>query len=59
MGAIRRHGDGVAEVKRMYTLPSHQGRGLGRAIVARIEAQVAGRGVFAVGAGDGFEFRCG
>src|SRR5262249_36552668 len=38
MGAIRRHADGVAEVKRMYTLPSHQGRGLGRAIVAKIEA---------------------
>lgn len=38
MGALRRHGDGVAEVKRMYTLPSHQGRGLGRAILARIEA---------------------
>ncbi len=38
MGALRRHGDGVAEVKRMYTLPSHQGRGLGRAILQRIEA---------------------
>jgi putative acetyltransferase len=38
MGALRRHGDGVAEVKRMYTLPSHQGRGLGRAILDRIEA---------------------
>ncbi len=38
MGALRRHCDGVAEVKRMYTLPSHRGRGLGRAILARIEA---------------------
>ena len=44
MGAIRRHGDGIAEVKRMYTLPSHQGRGLGRAIVARIEAQAREEG---------------
>ncbi len=38
MGALRRHGRGVAEVKRMYTLPSHRGRGVGRAILARIEA---------------------
>jgi putative acetyltransferase len=37
MGALRRRGDGVAEVKRMYTLPSHRGRGLGRAVLARIE----------------------
>jgi putative acetyltransferase len=37
MGALRRHGDGIAEVKRMYTLPSHRGQGLGRAIVAEIE----------------------
>ncbi len=38
MGALRRHGSGIAEVKRMYTMPSHQGRGLGRAILQRIEA---------------------
>ena len=44
MGAIRRHADGVAEVKRMYTLPSHQRRGLGRAIVAKIEAQAREEG---------------
>ena len=37
MGALRRHRDGMAEVKRMYTLPSHQGRGIGKAILARIE----------------------
>ena len=24
---LRRHGAGVGEVKRMYTVPSHQGRG--------------------------------
>src|SRR3954453_23614849 len=28
-GALRRHGAGVGEVKRMYTVPSHQGRGIG------------------------------
>jgi putative acetyltransferase len=36
-GALRRHGDGVAEVKRMFTAQTHRGRGLGRAIVAEIE----------------------
>ncbi len=38
MGALRRHASGIAEVKRMYTMPSHQGRGLGGAILQRIEA---------------------
>jgi putative acetyltransferase len=37
-GALRRHGDGVAEVKRMYTLPSHQGHRIGGRILERIEA---------------------
>jgi putative acetyltransferase len=27
-GALRRHEGGVGEVKRMYTVPSHQGRGI-------------------------------
>ena len=37
MGALRRHPNGYGEVKRMYTAPTHRGKGLGRAIVARIE----------------------
>jgi putative acetyltransferase len=37
-GALRRHGAGVGEVKRMYTVPSHQGRGIGGRIVELIEA---------------------
>jgi putative acetyltransferase len=37
-GALRRHGEGVGEVKRMYTLPSHQGQGIGGRILAMIEA---------------------
>ena len=37
-GALRRHDGAVGEVKRMYTLPSHQGRGLGGRILAMIEA---------------------
>jgi putative acetyltransferase len=38
IGALRRHTGGVGEVKRMYTLPSHQGRGIGALMVAEIEA---------------------
>jgi putative acetyltransferase len=36
-GALKRHG-GIGEVKRMYTRPSHQGRGIGSRIVEAIEA---------------------
>ncbi len=36
-GALKRHGSGIGEVKRMYTRPSTQGRGLGGRIVAEIE----------------------
>ena len=38
MGALRRHGDGVGEVKRMYTLPEARGAELGARSSARIEA---------------------
>lgn len=37
-GALRRHADGVGEVKRMYTVPACQGAGIGRRILERIEA---------------------
>lgn len=37
-GALKRHEDGIGEVKRMYTRPSHRGRRIGAEIVARIEA---------------------
>jgi putative acetyltransferase len=37
-GALRRHDGGIGEVKRMYTRPSHQGRGIGGLILAEIEA---------------------
>ena len=39
MGALRRHPGGIGEVKRMYTMPDHQGRGIGGRILAEIEAQ--------------------
>jgi putative acetyltransferase len=37
MGALKRHADGIGEVKRMFTGPEARGRGIGRAIVAEIE----------------------
>jgi putative acetyltransferase len=37
IGALRRDANGVAEVKRMYTRPEAQGRGIGGAILAEIE----------------------
>jgi putative acetyltransferase len=37
MGALRRHADGVGEVKRMFVTPQARGLGIGGAILARIE----------------------
>ncbi len=37
-GALKRHADGIGEVKRMYTRPSHRGRKIGALIVERVEA---------------------
>ena len=37
-GALRRHPERTAEVKRMYTRPSHQGRGIGGRVLDAIEA---------------------
>ncbi len=44
-GALLRHASGVGEVKRMYTLPPHQGRGIGGRILARIEALACAEGL--------------
>jgi len=44
-GALKRHADGVGEVKRMYTRPSHRGRKVGALIVERIEALARGEGL--------------
>jgi putative acetyltransferase len=38
MGALRRHPGGMGEVKRMYTLPAYQGRGIGGRILGEIES---------------------
>jgi GNAT superfamily N-acetyltransferase len=43
-GAVRGHGDGVAEVKRMYVTPDARGRGVARALLAALEVQAAALG---------------
>src|SRR5687768_14956162 len=37
--------DGFAEVKRMYVRPDARGRGVARAILARLEDEARGRGI--------------
>ena len=44
-GALKRHADGVGEVKRMYTRPSHRGQKIGARIVERIEALACEEGL--------------
>jgi putative acetyltransferase len=39
-GALQRHGDGSAEVKSMFVIPEARQHGIGRAILATIEAAV-------------------
>lgn len=41
-GGLRRLGDGVGEIKRMWTAPDHRGRGHGRRVLTGLE-QAAGR----------------
>ena len=43
-GALKRHPGGIGEVKRMYTVPAAQGRGIGGRIVERIEALAQAEG---------------
>lgn len=43
-GALRITDDGRGEVKRMYVRPGTQGRGVGRAILTRLESEARARG---------------
>ncbi|MBZ5640803.1 MAG: GNAT family N-acetyltransferase [Acidobacteriia bacterium] len=44
-GAVRCLDEETAEVKRMYVVPAHRGRGVGRAILGEIEAEARRLGV--------------
>jgi DNA-binding MarR family transcriptional regulator/GNAT superfamily N-acetyltransferase len=44
-GALKFHGEDPAEVKRMWVSPAVRGLGLGRRILAELEARAAGHGV--------------
>ncbi|MGE0044282.1 MAG: GNAT family N-acetyltransferase [Hyphomonadaceae bacterium] len=44
MGALKRHEDGLGEVKRMFTLPAARGSGLGGRIVSEVEALARAEG---------------
>ncbi len=44
-GALKFHGDGPAEVKRMWVSPAVRGLGLGRRLLAELEARAAASGV--------------
>lgn len=59
LGALKDHGGGLGEVKRMYTLPEVRGQRLGSAILKRVEAEARARGlsrlVLETGEAPGFE----
>ena len=45
MGALKEHGDGLGEVKRMYTLPSARGQRIGQQVLQRIENLARQKGI--------------
>jgi putative acetyltransferase len=59
MGALKEHGDGLGEVKRMYTLPLVRGQRVGSELLQRIEQLARGEGitrlVLETGEAEGFE----
>jgi len=44
-GALRRDANGIGEVKRMYTRPAYQGRGIGGKILTEIESLARSEGL--------------
>ncbi|WP_394891801.1 GNAT family N-acetyltransferase [Mesorhizobium sp. AaZ16] len=59
MGALKEHGDGLGEVKRMFTLPSVRGQRVGSDLLQRIEQLAREEGmirlVLETGEAEGFE----
>ena len=45
MGALKQHGDGLGEVKRMYTLPSVRGQRIGQQVLQCIESLARQKGI--------------
>jgi len=43
-GGVRRYGDGVGELKRMYVQPAFRGRGIARSVLAALEARARALG---------------
>jgi len=59
MGALKKHGDGLGEVRRMYTLPLVRGQRVGSELLQRIEQLAREEGitrlVLETGEAEGFE----
>ncbi len=47
-GSFKRHGDGVAEVKRVFVREDHRGRGVARELMARLEQRAKEQGYTAL-----------
>ncbi|HUF84813.1 MAG TPA: GNAT family N-acetyltransferase [Acidimicrobiia bacterium] len=47
-GGLRRHDDGVAELKRMYVVPEERRRGVAQVLLAALEAQAGRLGYHAI-----------
>lgn len=43
--ALKNHGDGLGEIKRMYTAPEVRGKRVGRALIAALEANALEQGL--------------
>lgn len=59
MGALKNHGNGVGEIKRMYTRPSLRTKGVGSLIIEAIESEAAKKNishlVLETGVGEGYQ----
>ena len=59
IGALKDHGEGIGEVKRMFTLPEVRGKRIGIELLQRIEGLARDKGitrlVLETGEGPGFE----
>jgi putative acetyltransferase len=45
MASLKEHGDGLGEVKRMFTVPAVRGRRIGSQLLGRVEALARERGI--------------